>query len=149
MICVQLNEGEAFHCAGNLYRMLIPRDNTGCLESALEVVAPDGTTPPNMHESFVQIYSIFSGVARIHIGDEYRDVLAPAVAFVPRRTNHWVENIGNSPLEYVYTSIWPGQMPPEEDIGWRAASQRMIQEYTNRGFPSMNGSDNGNQISCK
>ncbi len=114
MICVQLNEGEAFHCAGNLYRMLIPRDSTGCLESALEVVAPGGATSPNMHESFVKIYSIFSGIARLYIGDEYRDVSAPAVAFVPRRTNHWVENRGNHPLEYVYTSIWPGQMPPKK-----------------------------------
>jgi mannose-6-phosphate isomerase-like protein (cupin superfamily) len=135
MVCIQLNEGEEFHCAGNLYRMLIPRDATGCLESALEVVAPGGATPPNAHKNFVQIYSIFSGTARVYIGESCRDVSAPAVAFIPQMTKHWVENIGEQPLEYVYTSIWPGQMPSEEKVGWREASQRMVLEYAERGFP--------------
>ncbi len=136
MVCIQVSEGEEFQCAGNLYRMLIPRDDTGCLESALEVVAPGGATPPNEHEGLLQIYSIFSGTARVHIGDACRDVSAPAVAFIPRRTNHFVENIGDNPLEYAYTSIWPGQLTPEEMIGWREASQRMIQNYEDRGIPA-------------
>lgn len=56
MICRTLDEGEQFHCAGNLYTMLIPRDDTCCFEAALESVAPGGATPPNAHATFVQMY---------------------------------------------------------------------------------------------
>ena len=50
-----------------------------------------------------------------------REIEAPGVAFVPRCTDHHVENIGDRPLEYIYVSIWPGQIPPQDGLTWREA----------------------------
>lgn len=47
MICQTIAEGEQFWCAGNLYRMLIPRDATQSFEAVLETIAPGIVTPPN------------------------------------------------------------------------------------------------------
>jgi mannose-6-phosphate isomerase-like protein (cupin superfamily) len=134
MICRTLDQGEQFWCAGSLYTMLVPRDDTQCLEAVLETIAPGRVTPSNAHENFAQLYFLVSGKARIHIGGESGEVTAPAVAFIPRKTEHHVENLGDSPLRYVYVSIWPGKIPPEDGLTWREACDAMIQSYADRGF---------------
>jgi mannose-6-phosphate isomerase-like protein (cupin superfamily) len=134
MICRRLDEGEEFWCAGNLYRMLIPRDDTRCFEAVLETVQPGGATPPNAHDTFVQMYFVVRGKARVHIGGEVRETAAPAVAFVPQRTQHHVENPGDEPLEYVYVSIWPGAIPVEDGHTWQEARDSMVQMYAARGY---------------
>jgi mannose-6-phosphate isomerase-like protein (cupin superfamily) len=134
MICRRLDEGEQFLCAGNLYTMLIPRDDTQCFEAALESVAPGHATPPNAHATFVQMYFVVAGRARIHIGGETTEIAAPAVAYVPLNTQHHVENIGNSDLQYIYVSIWPGKIPPEDGLEWREACAAMIRAYESKGY---------------
>ena len=134
MICRKLNEGEHFWCAGNLYTMLIPRDETRCFEAVLESVQPGGATPPNAHETFVQMYFLVRGKARVHIGGEVQETAAPGVAFIPLRTQHHVENTGDEPLEYVYVSIWPGEIPVEDGLTWREARDSMVQAYADRGY---------------
>ena len=134
MICRTLDEGERFWCAGNLYTMLIPRDETQCFEAVLETIEAGQATPANAHSSFVQMYFMVTGTARIHIGGEQREVTAPAVAFVPRQTDHHVENIGATPLQYIYVSIWPGTIPAEDGLTWREASEAMIRQYDSRGY---------------
>jgi len=142
MICRTREEGEQFWCAGNRYTMLIPRDDTKCFEAALETVDPGRSTPPNAHATFVQMYFIVTGSARVHIGGETLDVIAPAVAYVPKQTNHYVENTGKSPLQYIYVSIWPGQIPPEDGHTWREACDAMIRMYESRGYASRDGREN-------
>jgi mannose-6-phosphate isomerase-like protein (cupin superfamily) len=134
MICRRLDEGEQFLCAGNLYTMLIPRDDTQCFEAALESVAPGRATPPNAHATFVQMYFVVAGRARIHIGGETAEIAAPAVAYVPLNTQHHVENIGDSDLQYIYVSIWPGRIPHEDGLQWREACDAMIRAYESKGY---------------
>jgi mannose-6-phosphate isomerase-like protein (cupin superfamily) len=134
MICRTLNEGERFWCAGNLYTMLIPRDDTQCFEAAMETIEAGHATPANAHSSFVQMYFMVAGTARVHIGGEQRDITAPAVAFVPRQTDHYVENIGDKPLQYIYVSIWPGTIPAEDGLSWREACDAMVRMYDSRGY---------------
>jgi mannose-6-phosphate isomerase-like protein (cupin superfamily) len=134
MICRRLDEGEQFLCAGNLYTMLIPRDDTQCFEAALESVAPGRATPPNAHATFVQMYFVVAGRARVHIGGETTEIAAPAVAYVPLNTRHHVENIGDSDLRYIYVSIWPGKIPPEDGLQWRKACDAMIRAYESQGY---------------
>ena len=74
MICRRLDEGEQFWCAGNVYTMLIPRDDTRCFEAVLETVQPGKATPPNAHETFVQMYFVVCGHARVHIGGDVREI---------------------------------------------------------------------------
>ncbi len=134
MICRGLDEGEQFLCAGNLYTMLIPRDDTQCFEAVLESIEPGRATPPNAHATFVQMYFVVAGRARVHIGGESRETSAPAVAFIPLNTQHHVENIGDAVLQYIYVTIWPGKIPPEDGLRWREACEAMIQGYESKGY---------------
>src|SRR5579883_2130903 len=118
MLIKQFNEGEPFRCAGNDFVMLLPREESGACEVVLQMVAPGGSTPPNRHDTFQQVYLIWSGLAEIHIGTERRSVIAPAVALIPSGTEHWVRNLSaENELHYLYISIWSGGIPPEEMEG--------------------------------
>ncbi len=136
MICQSISDGEKFWCAGNLYTMLIPRDATKCFEAVLETIEPGIVTPPNAHANFVQMYFIVSGKARVWIADETKDVSGPAVAFIPQNTNHYVKNIGESPLKYIYVSIWPGTIPESDGREWRQSVSEMVKMYASRGYPA-------------
>jgi mannose-6-phosphate isomerase-like protein (cupin superfamily) len=138
MFIRQFSEGEPFRCAGNEFVMLLPRDETQACEAVLQMVRPSGATPPNSHETFMQIYLIWSGEARIFIGADSRAVRAPAVAFVPPRTEHWVENaLADRELHYIYISVWPNGIPPEEsEGGWKKVYEKIIDSYASRGYPA-------------
>ena len=137
MYCKTFDESETFSCAGNEYSMLLPRDITNCAEIVLEKVAIGGRTPPNAHTTFVQAFIILQGEAEITIGDGTRRVSAPAVAFTPRNTTHYVVNVGQSELRYIYISMWPDGIPrAESEGGWKRVYADMIQEYAERGFPA-------------
>lgn len=137
MIIRQFSDGEPFRCAGNEFVMLLPRDETGACEAVLQMVRPGGATPPNSHETFMQIYLIWSGEAKVFIGGDSREVRAPAVAFVPPRTEHWVENaLPNRELHYIYISVWPNGIPPMEiEGGWKNVYAKIIDSYASRGYP--------------
>lgn len=130
-------EGEAFRCAGNDFMMLLPRDLTGACEAVLQTVRAGGSTPPNSHETFMQIYLIWKGEAELFIGSEYRRVSAPTIAFVPTNTEHWVTNTStDSELQYLYISVWPHGIPREEsEGGWKKVYSEIIDSYIRRGFP--------------
>lgn len=137
MYAKQFSEGEPFRCAGNEFVMLLPRDETRACEAVLQMVRPGGTTPPNSHETFMQIYLIWSGEAKVFIGGEMKQLAAPAVAFVPPRAEHWVENaLAGRELHYLYISVWPQGIPPEEfDGGWKKVYADIIDSYVSRGYP--------------
>ena len=137
MYVKQFSEGDPFRCAGNEFVMLLPREQTGACETVLQMVRPGGTTPSNAHETFMQIYLIWSGEAEIFIGTESQRVTAPAVAFVPPRTEHWVTNLSQErELHYLYISVWPNGIPAEElDGGWKHVYSKIIDSYTSRGYP--------------
>jgi len=133
----QFSEGEPFRCAGNEFVMLLPRDETGACEAVLQMVRPGGLTPKNSHKTFMQIYLVWSGEARVFIGAESRQIHAPAVAFVPPNTEHWVENVSaDRELHYVYISVWPNGIPQEEfEGGWKNIYAKIIDSYVSRGYP--------------
>lgn len=141
MFLRQFAEGEPFRCAGNDFVMLLPRDLTGCCEVVLQTVQPGGETPPNAHETFLQIYLILSGTAEVKIGGESRAASGPAIALIPPKTNHWVVNTSpDQPLNYLYISVWPDGIPSaEKEGGWRQVYQNIIQEYSDRGYPQAGG----------
>lgn len=138
MYAKSFSEGEPFRCAGNDFVMLLPRDHTGACEAVLQMVGPGGTTPSNSHETFMQIYLIWRGEAEIFIGPEVNRVAAPAIAFVPPRTEHWVRNLlEDRELHYLYISVWPNGIPQEEsEGGWKEVYAKIIDSYAGRGFPA-------------
>jgi mannose-6-phosphate isomerase-like protein (cupin superfamily) len=136
MFAKQFSEGEPFRCAGNEFVMLLPRDETSACEAVLQMVRPGGATPPNTHDTFMQVYIFWSGNAKIFIGSESREISAPAVAFVPPRTSHWVENLSSGrELHYLYISVWPNGIPAEEsEGGWKKVYEKIIDSYVSRGY---------------
>lgn len=133
-------EGERFQCAGNYYTMLLPRDLTHSCEVVLEKVAVGKKTPPNAHPTFQQIYIILAGEGDITIGDDIRQVVAPAVAFIPKNTYHQIVNTGPVEFQYLYVTVWGEGIPKEEfEGGWKKIYAEMIQEYSDRGYPSDGG----------
>jgi len=139
MYAKQFSEGDPFRCAGNEFVMLLPRDETGACEAVLQMVRPGATTPSNSHETFMQVYLIWSGEAEVFIGGESRRVSAPAVAFVPPRTEHWVTNVmADRELHYLYISVWPEGIPREEsEGGWKQVYAKIIDSYASRGYPAV------------
>jgi len=137
MYSKQFSEGEPFRCAGNEFVMLLPRDATGPCEVVLQMVRPGSTTRPNSHETFMQVYLVWSGEAEVFIGSESQRVRAPAVAFVPPRTEHWITNLlPDRELHYLYISVWPDGIPAEEfDGAWRKVYAGIIDSYVSRGNP--------------
>ena len=137
MFVKQFSEGEPFRCAGNEFVMLLPRDITGACEVVLQMVRPGATTPPNSHDTFMQVYLIWSGEAEVFIGTESVRVKAPAVLFVPRGTTHWVVNLSTDrELHYLYMSVWPDGIPNDEiEGGWKKVYAGIIDSYVSRGYP--------------
>ena len=123
-------------CAGSEYLMLIPRDLTDCCEAAMERIAIGQRTPANAHPTFHQLHVILQGEAEIAIDDERRRVAAPAISFIPKNANHWVQNVGHEELRYIYISIWSDGIPANEmEGGWRRARTEMVKDYADRGYP--------------
>jgi mannose-6-phosphate isomerase-like protein (cupin superfamily) len=85
----------------------------------------------------MQVYLIWSGEAEIFIGSESRRVTAPAIAFIPPRTEHWVVNLRQDrELHYLYVSAWPDGIPTEEiEGGWKKVYAGIIDSYVSRGYP--------------
>lgn len=137
MYAKEFSDGDPFRCAGNDFVMLLPRDETGACEAVLQRVRPGGATPPNSHDTFMQIYLIWSGEANVFIGGESQRLAAPAIAFVPPRTEHWVENaLADRELHYLYVSVWPKGIPAAEfEGGWKKVYAGIIDEYVSRGYP--------------
>jgi mannose-6-phosphate isomerase-like protein (cupin superfamily) len=136
MFARTFTDGERFPCAGNEYVMLVPREVTNCCEVVLEKIEAGGSTPPNAHLTFNQAFIILEGVAEVTIGDEKRHLSAPAVAYVPKNTQHFVRNVGTADLQYVYITIWSDGIPADErQGGWRQACGEMVREYAERGYP--------------
>lgn len=137
MFLKTFSEGETFRCAGNDFVMLLPRDLTECCEVVLQRIPPAGATPPNAHETFLQVYLILAGEAAVTMGAESRRFTAPAIALVPARTAHWIVNTSpDSELQYLYISVWPEGIPAaEKDGGWKKVYLDIIQNYASRGYP--------------
>lgn len=136
MYIKSFDDGEKFMCAGNEYLMLLPRDLTDCCEAVLESVDVGKRTPPNAHATFNQVYVVLDGEAEITIGEETRRVSGPAMAFIPKNTNHYVQNAGSVKLQYIYITIWSDGIPArEKEGGWRKACTDMVKEYSDRGYP--------------
>jgi quercetin dioxygenase-like cupin family protein len=121
--------------------MLVSRDDTGCCEAVLQRLPPGGSTPPNAHDTFVQLLILMEGAAVVTVADETREIVAPAIALVPRRTQHRVRNASErEPLAYLYLSVWDQGIPPDErQSGWRAVYRQIEAEYARRGYGSPSG----------
>ena len=137
MYVKQFSEGEPFRCAGNEFVMLLPRDITGACEVVLQMVRAGASTPSNSHDTFMQVYLVWSGQAEVFIGNESQRVTAPAVAFIPPKTEHWVTNLSaERELHYLYLSVWPDGIPnSESDGGWKNVYASIIDSYVSRGYP--------------
>jgi quercetin dioxygenase-like cupin family protein len=110
---------------------------TGACEVVLQMVRPGASTPSNSHDTFMQVYLVWSGEAEVFIGEESDRIKAPSVAFIPPKTEHWVKNASEDrELHYLYVSVWPKGIPPaESEGGWKKVYESIIDSYVSRGYP--------------
>jgi mannose-6-phosphate isomerase-like protein (cupin superfamily) len=63
-------------------------------------VAPGGSQIPHNHPE-AQVYVIVAGLGRMLVGEEYKEVSAGELIYVPSGLMHGIENLGENILSYV------------------------------------------------
>ena len=100
--------------------MLLPRDETECMEEALVKIKKKGFTSKHAHPEEEQIYFILEGVGRLKLAGEEREVKGGTVIFIPRNAEHEITCTSDEDLIYIYVAVWPGGIP-EGQKSWRKA----------------------------
>lgn len=85
---------------GSQLRPLIDRTTSSVSQCSLaeENLPPGKTVARHHHEVIEEIYFIVSGVGRIKLGDEVRDVGAGDAIYIPQSTPHELTNSGSEPM---------------------------------------------------
>ena len=84
--------------------------------------APGSEQAVHSHRHNEQVYVIVGGTGLMIVGDEYREVQAGMLVFVPARTGHAIRNTGNEPLVYVSATSPPFD-PAELDAPFQYQAQ--------------------------
>ena len=136
MFIRQFSEGEPFRCAGNEFVMLLPRDETGACEAVLQMVRPGGTTPPNSHETFMQIYlSGRRGAGVYRRGDAAGAGSGSGVCAAAHRALGG-ECAGRPGIALSLHQRLAGWDSAEErEGGWKNVYAKIIDSYVSRGYP--------------
>ncbi|HEU5151086.1 MAG TPA: cupin domain-containing protein [Iamia sp.] len=65
----------------------------------MNTIQPDMQPAPHTHDDFDQIATIVSGEAVYHVGDVAHRVSAGALLLIPAGVEHWIEPVGDRPVE--------------------------------------------------
>ncbi len=85
---------------------LMKRDEIPGLQVGhVELKGPIHKTP-GAHDAWHQAYFIYEGAGIVHLGDETRQVEAPALVSIPKHTNHSVEVPDGGVMRYIYINQW-------------------------------------------
>lgn len=85
-----------------------PRADSVSFTLVVEIFAPGGRTPPNMHEGAYESFFVLAGTGRAYAGGE-SFAIGPGDAFVLRPgVEHMVENTGTGKL-YCLTFMTPDE----------------------------------------
>ena len=114
MYAKRFEETPGFVQFGNTYRMLLPRDLTESMESALVRMEKGSRTPRHSHKDEEQMYIILEGKGLLRIGDDEKEIEKDMVAYIPRGKEHEVISTGNDGLSYIYIAVWPEGIPKDE-----------------------------------
>jgi mannose-6-phosphate isomerase-like protein (cupin superfamily) len=88
---------------GSQLRPLVDRTTAPVSQCSLaeETLPPGRTVTRHHHEVLEEIYLIVSGLGRMKVGDEEREVRAGDAIFIPRLMPHELTNTGNESMRIV------------------------------------------------
>lgn len=75
---------------------------TAIYDTSLE---PGHDIPVHFHPDLEEIYYILSGYGMMTIGDETKEIERYDVIYIPKTSQHTLNNIGNVPLRFVTLSV--------------------------------------------
>lgn len=98
--------GQKFENAGIKINVLIPKEETGCLEIIQENFYPGLEDSVKIHEDKEEIYFITKGIGVVKINEEQDSVKEGDLIIIPRNSKHSTKNNGKGELIYLCISIF-------------------------------------------
>jgi quercetin dioxygenase-like cupin family protein len=99
---------------GVQYSVLLPREQSECVEILLERFPRGLAFPLHQHKECEQTYLFLEGEAEVNVGGQLHQLAKGGIVYIPRLTVHAVRNVGDSELVYIVVETYPdGYLPGE------------------------------------
>jgi quercetin dioxygenase-like cupin family protein len=129
-IIVQPGTGKDLHAFGNVVSVMLGGDQTGGLISVmLDITPPGGGPPPHIHANEDEIFLVVEGRINYFVKEEWTEVAAGGVVYLPRGMVHCYRNVGN-----ISSRQWIITIPS----GFERCFARCAEEFAKPGGPDMN-----------
>ena len=121
-------ESKVTNFLGVAFSVLLPRERSECVEILLERFPKDLAFPVHQHKECEQTYLVLEGEGEVGVGGEVRRIVKGGVVYIPRFTDHYVRNVGDSELVYVVVETYPEGYLPNEPT-WDAHIRELSKHY--------------------
>lgn len=116
------------HFLGVKFSVLLPREQSECVEILLERFPKGLEFPLHQHKECEQTYLVLEGEAEVTLGSGVQKVEKGGVVYIPRLTDHSVRNVGDSELVYIVVETYPDGYLPNEPT-WDAHIDMLKKHY--------------------
>jgi mannose-6-phosphate isomerase-like protein (cupin superfamily) len=110
------------------YSVLLPREQSECVEILLERFPPGLAFPIHQHKECEQTYFFLEGEAEVNVAGQKHRLGKNGVVYIPRLTDHAVTNVGDSELVYIVVETYPDGYLPDE-LTWDSHIDALRQRY--------------------
>ena len=107
-------ESKVTHFLDVKFSVLLPREQSECVEILLERFPKGLGFPLHQHSECEQTYLFLEGEGEVIVGSEVRRIGKGGIVYIPRLTDHSVRNVGDSELLYVVVETYPDGYLPNE-----------------------------------
>jgi mannose-6-phosphate isomerase-like protein (cupin superfamily) len=111
---VAINEAPRCKLQGVDFTALLPREKSEATEVLLCRYPQGLKFPLHQHKECEQFYLILEGKAEVFLGNRTHTVDRNSVVYIPRFTDHSINNVGEGELVYVVLEVYPEGYLPEE-----------------------------------
>ena len=92
---------------GVQYSVLLPREQSECVEILLERFPQGLAFPVHQHKECEQTYLFLEGEAEVNVAGQIHRLAKGGIVYIPRLTDHAVTNVGDSELVYIVVETYP------------------------------------------
>ena len=96
------------------FGVLLHREKSEALEVLLERFPPGMKFRVHQHKECIQFYYLLEGKAKISLGTKDHTVGPGQAVYIPRFTDHGIENVGDGELVYLNVEVYPDGYLPDE-----------------------------------
>jgi mannose-6-phosphate isomerase-like protein (cupin superfamily) len=95
------------------YAIIHGTDNSGCKVKKI-CVKPKSRLSLQSHDKRSEHWVVIKGIARVQVGGDFLELRENQHVYIPKKTLHRMENIGDDDVEFIETQI--GEYLGEDDI---------------------------------